>query len=147
MSDFSYVAHELKNTSANASAVPEIPLVPWFPIKMEEIDSMGKRFMTVGEGIEDTDHPSFRDMEYRKRRLVIAEASKTYKMSDPVISDIQYTDDEHSVWANVYPRLKKLYKANACDEYNWAFDQFEKHAGYSDHLIPQLEPISKYLKS
>lgn len=68
-------------------------------------------------------------------------------MSDPDIPRIQYSKDENSAWNYCFSRLRKLIKKNACKEYNWALDQFEKHIGFNEHEIPQLDDISKFLQA
>lgn len=42
--------------------------VPWFPTKIEDFNLIGKRVLSEGDGIQDADHPGFRDIPYRKRR-------------------------------------------------------------------------------
>lgn len=42
--------------------------VPWFPTKIEDFDFIGKRILGEGDGIQESDHPGFRDLVYRKRR-------------------------------------------------------------------------------
>jgi len=37
------------------------PEVPWFPTKIEDFDFIGKRILGSGDGIEDVDHPGFKD--------------------------------------------------------------------------------------
>jgi hypothetical protein len=39
---------------------------------MEDFDFVGKRILSEGDGIQETDHPSFRDKDYKKRRDFIA---------------------------------------------------------------------------
>lgn len=41
--------------------------VPWFPTRIEDFDEMGKNVMSETD-IGYSDHPSFTDPEYRKRR-------------------------------------------------------------------------------
>jgi len=47
------------------------PEVPWFPTRIEDFDFIGKRTLSEGDGIQEADHPSFRDPEYKKRRSFI----------------------------------------------------------------------------
>ena len=44
------------------------PQVPWFPIKLTDLDAIGKKTLSEGDGIEMTDHPGFNDIEYKNRR-------------------------------------------------------------------------------
>lgn len=56
------------------------PEVPWFPTSLYDFDHIGKRILGAGDGIQDTDHPGFNDIEYRKRRKLIAEAALNYSL-------------------------------------------------------------------
>ena len=87
--------------------------VPWFPTKIEHLNGIGQDFITVGDGIEDIDHPTFRDPEYRTRRLFIAEAAMGYKVGTP-IPRIDYTKDETTCWGVCFERLCHSYKTRAC---------------------------------
>lgn len=62
---------ELKGQAASVDFL-QTPEVPWFPTKMEDFDLIGRRFLTFGRGIEEIDHPSCKDPEYRKRREYIS---------------------------------------------------------------------------
>lgn len=42
--------------------------VPWFPTRMTDFDFIGKKTLGEGEGIQEADHPGFRDVEYKARR-------------------------------------------------------------------------------
>lgn len=120
--------------------------VPWFPTKLSDFDEIGKKVLVFGDGIEEIDHPGCKDPEYKKRRAYIAEVALNHKFSeDTDLPRLKYSDDEIGVWKYCYSRLKVLFKANACKEYNWAIDQFEKHVGFTTEEIPQLDDISKFL--
>jgi len=45
--------------------------VPWFPTKIQDFDHIGKRILGEGDGIQEADHPGFRDPVYRERRDMI----------------------------------------------------------------------------
>lgn len=122
------------------------PNVPWFPTTLFDLDKIGKETLSAGDGIQDTDHPGFKDPEYRKRREEIANIALKYNMNDPEIPRVKYTEEELSVWKHVYPQLKRFYDKGACKEILEAVEQFEKHCGYAENNIPQLEDISSYLK-
>lgn len=133
-----------------AEKVTEVgtPEVPWFPTRIEDFDHIGKKILAEGEGIQEAEHPSFRDPVYRKRREFIANAALNYRMRDECIPIIEYTKDEIGVWKHCYPKLKKLLQKNACEETNFTINEMEKNvAGFSEDTIPQLDPISKYLQS
>jgi len=46
-----------------------------------------------------------------------------YRMRDP-IKRLDYTQSEKETWAFCYKNLVRLFKTNACDEFNWTIDQF-----------------------
>jgi len=68
------VRKALNELSLIAERVTEVgtPEVPWFPTRIEDLDHIGKRILGEGDGIQEADHPSFRDPVYRKRREFIA---------------------------------------------------------------------------
>ena len=78
---------------------------------------------------------------------MITQAALNYKLSDKNLPQIEYTDQERATWKFCYGNLKQLFKTNACSEFKWTIDQFEKHVGFTDDQIPQLDPISKFLQS
>lgn len=81
------------------------------------------------------------------RRADIAKAALNYKVADKTIPIIEYTDQERATWNFCYSKLEKLFKTNACEEFNWTIDQFKKHVGLKADRIPQLNDISEFLKS
>ena len=93
------------------------PEVPWFPTKISDFDHIGKRILSSGDGIQETDHPGFNDLEYRKRRDIITKAALNYNISDPEIPHVNYTQSEKEVWKFCYGGLKELFKKNACKEF------------------------------
>lgn len=135
---------DLKGMTAKVTVIGT-PNVPWFPTQVSDFDHIGKRVLSSGDGIQETDHPGFSDLEYRKRREVITKAALDYKLDDPSLPFIQYSQSEKEVWKFCYSNLKKLFKTNACNEFRWTIEQFEKHVGFTEDNIPQLDPISKFL--
>ena len=126
----------------------EAPLVPWFPTKISDFDFIGKKCLTLGDGIEHVDHPSFTDPVYRKRREDIGDVAFTYKMVDESIPGIDYNRNEIKTWAYLYPKIREAIAKCACDETNYTLDDMEKKvAGFGPETIPQLDDISKYLVS
>lgn len=123
------------------------PSVPWFPTSLFDLDLIGKDTLCEGDGIQMVDHPGFSDKAYKERRQQIIDVALKYSMNDTAIPRIEYNKDELNVWKFVYPKLKKLYAQDACMEHNDAIEQFEKHCGFAENNIPQLEDISAYLKS
>lgn len=84
----------------------EAPIVPWFPTKMTDFDFIGKKCLTLGDGIDHVDHPTFTDPVYRKRREYIGDVAFTYKMSDKKIPGIEYNENEIGTWSYLYPKLR-----------------------------------------
>jgi len=93
-----------------ANKVQEIgtPEVPWFPTRIEDFDFIGKRTLGEGDGIQESDHPSFRDPVYRERRNFISQLAFDYRISDAKIPDVEYTATEKKVWQYCYDKLKPL---------------------------------------
>lgn len=63
--------------------------VPWFPTNMTDFNHIGKRVLSEGDGIQEADHPGFRDEAYKKRRKEITDLAFTYKVGEP-ITKIEY---------------------------------------------------------
>uniref|UniRef100_A0A158P9Z5 BH4_AAA_HYDROXYL_2 domain-containing protein n=1 Tax=Angiostrongylus cantonensis TaxID=6313 RepID=A0A158P9Z5_ANGCA len=116
----------------------------WFPKTIYDLDICAKRVIMYGAGL-DADHPGFKDIEYRKRRLLFADIAMNYKHGE-AIPRIEYTESERKTWGVIYRRLKELHKKYACQEFLDNFALLEKHCGYSEHNIPQLEDICRFLK-
>lgn len=98
------------------------PQVPWFPTQIQDFDQIGRRILSSGDGIQETDHPGFNDQEYRKRRDQITKSALNYSVSDAALPTVNYTETEKGVWKFCYSKLKELYKTNACDEFNWTIN-------------------------
>lgn len=109
--------------------------VPWFPTRMEDFDSIGNKTLVLGDGILDVDHPSFRDPEYRKRRLMIGELGMQYKMHEP-IPYLKYLETENQTWSHCYNNLRSLYPKYACKEYNESIQEFERELGFKHTEVP-----------
>ena len=111
--------------------------VPWFPTRIEDFDHIGKKILSEGDGIQEPDHPSFRDPEYRKRREQITDLAFKYNINDTHIPTVDYNEDELGVWRYCYPKLKSLLKKNACEETNSIMAEMEANVeGFSDKTIP-----------
>ena len=121
------------------------PEVPWFPTHLSDLNKMGTNTLSVGDGIEYVDHPSFSDPEYKQRRNDIAMVAFDYQMEDAEIPRVQYTEQEVGVWNYCYSRLKEIYKEGACEQHNNALNNMERLCGYAPDNIPQLDDISKFL--
>lgn len=83
-------------------------------------------------------------LEYRKRRLELADLAKNYKAGRP-IPRIEYTDVEKSTWRAVYSMMKSMHAKYACAEFINNIRLMELHCGYSVDNIPQVQDISKFL--
>ena len=97
--------------------------VPWFPNDINDFDHIGKRILGEGDGIQDADHPGFRDPVYRARRDEITNLAMEYRMCES-IPRVTYTDQEKQVWKYCYNHLTEMFKTNACDEFNWTIAEF-----------------------
>lgn len=89
--------------------------VPWFPTRIEDFDLIGRNIYTMDD-IGFVDHPTFTDKEYVARREYISSVALTYKVKDPEIPRIDYTENEKGVWRYCYPKLRKLLDKNGCEE-------------------------------
>ncbi|KAH7714635.1 TPH-1 protein, partial [Aphelenchoides avenae] len=118
---------------------------PWFPKSIYDLDICSKRVIMYGSGL-DADHPGFKDEEYRKRRMMFADIALNYKQGQP-IPRIEYTEREKKTWGTIYRRLRELHKQYACQEFLDNFEFLERHCGYSEHNVPQLEDVCQFLKS
>ena len=118
--------------------------VPWFPTSIEDFNHIGKRILSEGDGIQDANHPGFRDPVYRERRDFITNYAMDYKVGEP-IKNMDYTQVENDVWKFCYERLIKMFKTHACEEFNWSIEEFKKEIGMNADEIPQLEAISDLL--
>lgn len=64
---------------------------PWFPTQIEDFDYIGKRILSSGDGIQESDHVGFTDPEYRARRDFISKIALDYKVSEK-IPEVVYTE-------------------------------------------------------
>ncbi|XP_065841074.1 phenylalanine-4-hydroxylase-like [Oscarella lobularis] len=120
-------------------------IVPWFPRKIAELDITASRVLSAGAELE-SDHPGFKDPNYRKRRREFAEKANSYKHGEP-IPKMAYNEVERGVWSTVFNKLSQLYPTHACREHNDAFKRMIERCDYKNDDLPQLETISQYLRS
>ncbi|CAI9613360.1 unnamed protein product, partial [Staurois parvus] len=118
--------------------------VPWFPTKIADLDKCANRVLMYGSDL-DADHPGFKDNVYRKRRKYFADVAMNYKHGVP-IPRIEFTEEEVKTWGTVFRELNKLYPTHACREYLKNLPLLNKHCGYREDNIPQLEDVSHFLK-
>jgi phenylalanine-4-hydroxylase len=67
------------------------------------------------------------------------------KIEEP-IATVDYNSTEKEVWAFCYKNLIDRFRTNACEEFNWTINEFQKNIGLCETEIPQLETISAFLK-
>ncbi|MDQ6605955.1 MAG: phenylalanine 4-monooxygenase [Actinomycetota bacterium] len=87
------------------------------------------------------DHPGFGDPEYRARRNKIASLALGWEPGRP-IPQVDYTDEEQSVWRTVCRELAVKHERLACAEYR---DAMRGLALPADH-IPQLDEVGTRLR-
>ncbi|NNE68660.1 MAG: phenylalanine 4-monooxygenase [Pyrinomonadaceae bacterium] len=94
------------------------------------------------EDIEELplEHPGAKDPVYRERRDYIAGLAKKFRETG-VITDVDYTEEEQSVWRFVSAELEELHQQKASPFYLKA----KKNLGISNDRIPQLTEMNKKL--
>jgi phenylalanine-4-hydroxylase len=126
--------------------ISKISEIPWFPKSIYDLNQMGRYLMSANDQLA-SDHPGFKDEDYRKRREEIVHISNSYSMEDGLnIPDVKYTEDETKLWSFMWDKLIPLHKQHACKEFLDSFASFQKEAGFRSDEIPQLKTISAFLK-
>ena len=124
---------------------PASPIEPAFSVENFEIkDEELPAFEDMPfEDIEELPlkHPGARDEEYRKRRDYIASLSKNFRETGE-ITDVDYSEEEQSVWKHVAGELEELHQQKASPFYLKA----KKNLGIRNDRIPQLTEMNKRLK-
>ncbi|KAF9161740.1 hypothetical protein BGX21_011025 [Mortierella sp. AD011] len=134
---------QIVNNGEDEAKVPDS--TPWFPRKLTDLDQVTKKVSKIGEGLA-SDSPGANDAAYCARRTEIIKNAETYKIGQP-IPFINYSRVEIETWAVIYNKLTSMFPAHACKEYQDAFSLMVENCGYGPHQIPQLEVVSKFLKS
>ena len=75
--------HELEGIAKGVTQVGSTE-VPWFPNNINDFNHIGKRILSEGDGIQDANHPGFRDPVYRARREEITNFAMDYKIGEPI---------------------------------------------------------------
>ena len=111
-----------------------------FEVKEEELPAFEDMPF---EDIEELplEHPGAKDPEYRKRRDYIASLAKKFRETGQ-ITDVEYNEDEQSVWRHVAGELEELHQKKASPFYLKA----KKDLGISNDRIPQLTEMNKRLR-
>lgn len=84
-----------------------------------------------------TDHPGFRDREYRERRNRIARIAFDYEPGKPV-PDAPYTTEEHEVWRVIREALEPAHRKHAWSGYLECIERLD----LSRVRIPQMSEVS-----
>ena len=93
------------------------------------------------EVVLGSDHPGFRDPDYRRRRNDLAALSLDWKPGDPV-PRADYTVAEHEVWRVIARELEPLHHGYACQ----AFLEAKEELGLPTDHVPQLTEVSRLLE-
>lgn len=133
------------DTSKTRTVLNDIK-VPWFPLSKMDMDVFATNTLQYGSDLT-ADHPGFKDLEYRGRREEIADIAKTYLHSHGDIPKVDYTRTEIETWGKVFTTLSSMYPTHSCKEHREIMPILQKECGYSIKNIPQLQDISKFLKS
>jgi phenylalanine-4-hydroxylase len=110
---------------------------------LEELDKVDASVYNAGMELQ-TDHPGFKDPEYRGRRDAIAHLASKQRLSKP-IQDPEYAKEDHAVWESLFTQLSELYPKYACDEYNKQLDILVTKGLYTKDSIPSLQPVAELL--
>ena len=74
-------------------------------------------------------------------------ANKIGYLSGDKIPTVDYTPEETATWGMVYKKLRGYTDKYAVRQYKQVMPMMEKHCGYSENNIPQLQDISDFLDS
>jgi len=127
------------------STAPATPTEPAFTVEnfdVKDEDLPAFRDMEFEDINElELDHPGASDEEYRTRRDYIAGLAKDFRETGK-ITDVEYNEDEQSIWRHVATRLEELHQNHASPFYLKA----KKDLGFSNDRIPQLSEMNRRLK-
>ena len=123
----------------SASPTKQVFEITNFEIKEEELPAFEDMPF---EDIEELplEHPGAKDPVYRKRRDYIASLSKNFRETGK-ITDVEYSEEEQTVWKHVAGELEELHQEKASPFYLKA----KKSLGISNDKIPQLTEMNKRL--
>lgn len=89
----------------------------------------------------DRDHPGFRDPAYRRRRDAIAHLADNHRAGDAP-PHVDYTAEEHGVWATALTALKPLHEKYACPSFREGWSAVALPAD----RVPQLKEVGARLE-
>ena len=89
-----------------------------------------------------SDHPGFRDLEYRARRNRIAQLAFSYQPGAE-IPEAPYSKEEHQVWRAVWAALEPAHQAHACSEYQTSVQRL----AFAPDRIPQLREVNEKVQA
>uniref|UniRef100_A0A1I8JF91 tryptophan 5-monooxygenase n=1 Tax=Macrostomum lignano TaxID=282301 RepID=A0A1I8JF91_9PLAT len=117
---------------------------PWFPKSVADLDIVINRVLLL-EQMNDVDHPSMQDEQYKTRRKMFAQLAFDYKHDQP-IPLVDYTEEENRTWSIVFNRLCELYDKHACKEFLENFKELREIGLYRSDRIPQLRDVSDFVR-
>ena len=89
-----------------------------------------------------SDHPGFRDPDYRARRAAISAVGQGYGPGTP-IPDVRYTPEEDRVWHLVSSELAAKHRRLACREYREGAARLH----LPDRRVPQLREVDERVRA
>lgn len=119
--------------------------VEWFPRNLKDLEALEQKTLSGGAELE-SDHPGFKDEDYKKRRHQIAEIAYKFNPAEHEVPIVDYTDVEIETWSKIYNVLTPLHEKYACHDYLESFNEMKTHCGFRSDNIPQIKDINTYLK-
>lgn len=116
-----------------------------FPRGRRDLDGIASQCLQLGEDL-DADHPGFFDNSYRKRRAAITANAALFKAGSS-IPTVEYTPEEHSVWAGIYSRLSALRPTHAAPQLETIAKSLKAAGVVSASRIPQLDTVSRHVEA
>lgn len=87
----------------------------------------------------DPKHPGIKDPTYIARRFHFYQTGKDHRLENKGLPAIEYTDEEHRLWQQIYTKLAKRQDQYACKMY---LDCREK-LGLNEEKMPQVTALSE----
>lgn len=127
-------------TETAATHIPTPPEIANFAVADSDLPEFGDmEFEDINE--LKLDHPGATDEAYRTRRDYIASLAKQFRDTGQ-ITDVDYNENEQSIWRHVAGRLEELHQKHASPFYLKA----KRDLGFSNDRIPQLSELNRRLK-